>query len=531
MSSISGKICGVADMFEHSSESVRIFWIIGRDAINLIRKQTYWVFLTLFSASLLMGCSNADDIETPSRSNGGSYNPSISLDGRYVVFESQATNLVTQNTTQQCTRFNYQYNYPGIGNINVNIPPPECLDIFIYDSETGETRIVSTNSKGELANKDSRESSVSKDGRFVAYVSEADNLIAGDVAQCDNPDRSPGKQNCADVFLKDMQTGTIKLVSANNAGEQGNGSSYGPSISADGRYVAFWSAASNLVNNDTQICGNAQFSYNCEDVFLKDIQTGDVKLISSNTLGHQANEASSLPTITADGRYVAFLSSASNLTPTDRDSSGDVFLKDTLTGIVTSISTNTEGQVGNRESGSDLIAPVVSFGGQYVLFSSAASNLVPGYADRCYKNQELSSCSTIFMKDVSTGTTKLIGPDSRMKWSWQKLPPEDDERADESHHPSITADGRYVVYQSFIDDSESGNIPAAVFLKDMLTGEKKLLSPNNSGTSNSGSPSISAFSHYVVFEAESFGSPTLFSSDIFIYDFLNDTTRKISGPG
>jgi Tol biopolymer transport system component len=147
--------------------------------------------------------------------NYGSSNPTISADGRFVAFESSASNLVPGDTN-------------GANG-----------DIFVHDRETGQTERVSVSSAGAQGNYGSVDPTISADGRFVAFRSEANNLVPGDTN--DRPD----------VFVRDRQTGETERVSVSSAGTQGNGHSVHPTISADGRFVAFESSASNLVPGDT----------------------------------------------------------------------------------------------------------------------------------------------------------------------------------------------------------------------------------------------------------------------------------------
>ncbi len=257
-----------------------------------------------------------------------SLRPSISADGRYVAFESPASNLVA-----------------GDGN--------DTSDIFVHDRQTGATTRVSLSSSAVEGNGSSNEPAISADGRYVAFYSGADNLVAGD-------------SNFAnDVFVHDRQTGDTTLVSVDSNGLQGNGSSDMPAISADGRFVAFPSEASNLVAGDSNFA---------TDVFVHDRQTGATTMVSVNSNGLQGNLYSAGPVITVDGRYVAFLSDADNLAAGDSNSNQDVFVHDRQTGATTMVSVNSNDLQGNDWSH----GPSISADGRYVAFMSQANNLVPG---------------------------------------------------------------------------------------------------------------------------------------------------------
>jgi Tol biopolymer transport system component len=225
------------------------------------------------------------------------------------------------------------------------------VDVFLKDLSTGITTRVSTNDAGGQGNGASTTplgSTVSADGRYVAFVSTASNLVSGDT------------NGIQDVFLKDVQTGAIIRASTDSAGVEQNASP-GNSIalSQDGRYVAFISSATNLVSDDTN--GKA-------DAFVKDTATGTTTRVSSSSSGQQANNDSSAVSLSADGRYLALGTNATNLTPSTAYNA-NVFVKDLLTGNVTDVTTRTT-------PFATCTQPVISADGQYVAFSSSTP-LVP----------------------------------------------------------------------------------------------------------------------------------------------------------
>lgn len=200
--------------------------------------------------------------------------PSISADGRYVAFVSGASNLVANDADQ-------------------------IDDIFVHDLQTRQTTIVSVASDSTQANAGSRNPVISADGRYVAFASDASNLVANDT------------NGSRDIFVHDRQTQQTTRVSVvSDGGQSSGGTSTSPlvSISSNGRYVAFSSPATNLVPDDTN---------GLNDVFVHDRQTGQTTRISVASDGTQANGDSVDPSISADGRYVAFDSGASNLAPND----------------------------------------------------------------------------------------------------------------------------------------------------------------------------------------------------------------------
>jgi Tol biopolymer transport system component len=254
--------------------------------------------------------------------------PSISADGRYVAFESVSTNLVAGDTNGH-------------------------RDVFLHDRHSGTTERVSVSSGGVQGNADSYSPSISADGRFVAFYSYSTNLVADDT------------NGFEDVFVRDRLNGTTELVSVSSGGELGNNESYRPSISANGRFVAFTSDATNLVAGDTNGEG---------DIFVRDRQSGTTERVSVSSDGTEANSYSDLPAISADGRYVAFYDFASNLVPGDMNGQPDIFVRDRQSQTTERVSVSSSGVEGNSYS----FSPSISADGRYVAFNSDATNLVPG---------------------------------------------------------------------------------------------------------------------------------------------------------
>jgi Tol biopolymer transport system component len=224
--------------------------------------------------------------------------------------------------------------------------------VFVRDQGAGVTSLLSVGAAGK-ANGSSGDPVISADGRYVAFWSEASNLVPGDTNQR------------GDVFVRDRLAGVTRRVSVTSTGQQTSGtySEVPPAISATGRYIAFFSNASNLVPGDTNGAG---------DVFVRDRLAGLTRRVSVGAAG-QANDNSAEPAISADGRYVAFYSEASNLVPGDTNTTVDVFVRDRLSGVTRRISVSTAGQ-GNGPS----YGPSLTPDGRSVAFESDASNLVPG---------------------------------------------------------------------------------------------------------------------------------------------------------
>jgi Tol biopolymer transport system component len=260
--------------------------------------------------------------------NSNSFSPSISADGDIVAFHSYASNLVPGDTNNE-------------------------RDVFVHDQQTGQTNRVSISSSGIQADNWSESPAISADGRYVAFESEASNLVIGDT------------NGVRDIFLHDRQTGQTNRVSVASDGTQGNGLSFYASISANGRYIAFSSNANNLVSNDTN---------GAHDVFVHDQQTGQTSRVSVASDGTQGIGYSGMPSISANGRYVAFGSAAGNLVPGDTNGSYDIFIHDRSVGQTSRVSVASDGTQGNNMS----VYPSVSASGRYVAFTSFANNLVPG---------------------------------------------------------------------------------------------------------------------------------------------------------
>jgi Ca2+-binding RTX toxin-like protein len=262
---------------------------------------------------------------TGNQGNFDAFNPAISADGRFVTFESNSTNLVAADTNN-------------------------TSDIFVHDRLNGSTTRISVDSTGQEGDRPSLNPSISADGRFITFESNSTNLVPGDT------------NNNSDIFVRDRLTNITTRVSVNSTGNQGNIGSFNPSISADGRFVAFDSLADNLVATDTN---------STRDIFVRDIQTNTITRVSVNSSGNQGNFGSISAVISADGRFVAFESNASNLVAGDTNGTSDIFVHDRLTNTTSIASMNSTGDRANRSS----FKPSISADGRFVAFDSLADNL------------------------------------------------------------------------------------------------------------------------------------------------------------
>jgi Tol biopolymer transport system component len=265
---------------------------------------------------------------TGGQADGGSNACSINADGRYIAFHSRASNLVGGDTNSSA-------------------------DIFVYDRQLDGIERVSVDGSGIQGDGHSENPSISADGRYVAFNSVATNLVTGDT-------------NAAyDIFVYDRQSDSVERVSVDGSGTQVSGSSYSASISADGFCVAFESDATNLVAVDTNTS---------TDIFVYDRQSDSIERVSIDGSGTQGDDASYSPSISADGRYVAFSSLSTNLVASDTNAKFDVFLYDRLSDGIQRVSVDSSGAQGNDGS----YTPSISVDGRYVAFISIATNLVTG---------------------------------------------------------------------------------------------------------------------------------------------------------
>ena len=366
-------------------------------------------------------------IPTSSQSaNAASDNPSVSADGRFVAFESSASNLA-----------------PGDTNA--------AKDIFLRDRGLAGTVRVSLTSAGGEANGESSKPAISADGRYVAFVSSASNLVSGDT------------NGTSDVFVWDRSAGTTVRVSVTSAGVQGNGPSDAPSISSDGRYVAFSSGATNLVAGDTNAA---------QDIFVRDTLASTTERVNLTSTAGQANGNASSPDISPEGRYVAFASAATNLVPGDTNARTDVFVRDRNVGSTTRVSVADGGAQSNGASDS----PAISSDGRSVAFRSEATNLVGG---------DTNGASDVFLRDRIANTTLRLSITSGGA-----------QGSGASDSPRISSDGRYIAFRSDAPDlvAMDTNGASDIFERDVNTPKTTRISNDDArgqGDGASYSPSIS----------------------------------------
>ena len=398
--------------------------------------------------------------------NDTSSQPSVSADGRYVGFWSWADNLVAGDTNGYA-------------------------DMFLRDLVTGQTELVSRAADGGPADGHSGDGytefasgglAVARDGNRIAFGSWASNLVAGD-----------GNQS-VDVFVRDRALSSTWLVSVANDDEPGNDFSDFPAISEDGRFVAFVSRASNLVPGDTN---------EVPDIFVRDLAEGRTERVSVSSQGEEGNNVSGewyAPSLSADGRYVAFVSWASNLVPHDENERADIFIRDRLEDETHLVSISTEGEPGNGDS----VWTTMSGEGRFVAFMSEATNLGEGGANG-YSNAFVRDTLTgttriigavpgpaadaggsahpaisadgsiIVFASSSSGFSRQPGPDCPMANCWDifaydlgssrvepiTVAPDGLGANGASIFPAVSADGRVVAFESLADNLVPGDVPGS----------------------------------------------------------------------
>lgn len=279
---------------------------------------------------------------------------------------------------------------------------------------------------GEQANDFSDEGMLSEDGRFVTFYSTATNLVPGDT------------NGFSDVFVRDLTTGGTERVSVGSSGVQGNGNSLDQWISADGRYISFFSHASNLVPGATN---------GAPDVFVHDRQTGITERVSISSEGSQTNVFNGFngnAALSADGQHVAFASDAPNLVPGDTNGVKDVFVRDRASGTTRRVSVTNAGKQAPNGGGDS----AVSGDGRYVVFTSGATRLVRG---------DTNATGDVFVRDVVHGTTRRVSISNN-----------EAQGNGGSGAPAISADGHVVTFASVASNLVRGdtNRRADVFVRN-----------------------------------------------------------------
>lgn len=312
------------------------------------------------------------------QADGISYDPSLSADGRYIVFESIATNLISNDTNG-------------------------ASDIYLHDRVNRTTTRVSLTASGGEPNGGSFDPVITLDGRYIVYGSDATNIVSNDT------------NGHSDLFLYDRLTNTTTKLTYGFDGSPTNGSSFHAALSGDGSYITFDSDATNLVNDDTNLV---------KDVFVYDRQTHTTTRVSRTTDGFEANGTSSDPAISDDGRFITYASDATNIVANDTNTLTDVFIYDRILNTTNRISLDAFGNQANARS----FDPMISGNGRYITFDSAATNLIP---------DDTNGYNDIFMFD------RLTNGMSRVSLRANGL-----QSDGHSANHAINSDGRFITFES-----------------------------------------------------------------------------------
>lgn len=390
-------------------------------------------------------------------SNGFSMQSGFSPDGTHLLFWSRSTNIAPAATS-------------GLS------------QLYVKDLTTGAVSVVSSDANGVEGNSDSTNPNnssqilmFSPDGTQVVFESAATNLVAGAI----------GHQ---EIFIKNVTTGAVTPVSVDANGSQGNANSMNFTFSPDGTQVAFDSASTNLVSGGTT--GN--------QVFVKNLTTGAVTLVSADSTGAEGNGASSYPVFSPDGTQVAFASTSTNLAASATNTHSQIYVKNLQTGAVSVASADANGNEANNDS----LFPMFSPDGSKLAFNSISTNLVPNVP---------SFNSEVYVKDLSLGTITLVSTDPN------GVPA----NGNSTQLGAFSLDSTKIAFQSASLNLVSGvNGATQIFVKDLIAGTITLVSASGAGVignSNSTMPTFSPNHLALAFQSGSsnFGV-TNFSSQIFV---------------
>ena len=487
------------------------------------------VFLTVRPVGLTLLVSRNQS--NTGSGNNSSNNPVISADGSYIAFESYASDLV--------------------GN-DIN----GTRDVFLYARSSATVLLLSQTTTGFSGNSDSNSPQISSNGRFVTFTSQASDLAANDT-----------NGTTQDVFVFDrLNPATLGAASRNGSGN-GNSSSSVGSLSGDGSVVYFNSSATNLTSGDNDsatdvfryrtdntalptlvtarspsissatansassistrqtVSDNGQFvvflSYASDlatgdtngttDVFLYDRTSGQTTLVSHNASSNgSGNGSSSDPVISADGNWVAFVSAASNLGPTDNNGTQDVYLWSRATGTISLVSH----VAGGASSGNNFSSlPSISDDGSVVAFLSRSTNLIAGM-------QNAYGYTNVYIYDrINSGAVRLVSHlyNNQLAGATDYQP---------ENPVALSGDGKYIAFQgksSNFDASNLGYYYGSIYLWDAQSGTNVLVSMPTSGSANNASysPSISDDGKFVTYPSDMsnlVANDNNGTTDIFLYD-------------
>lgn len=359
--------------------------------------------------SVLANDNEVDGDTMSVQSVGTPLHGTVTLDGDDVIYKTTTGNTASDKLTYTVVDSTgltaTAMIYIGIGELPTNMPV-RFVDNAI-DATSNSTQVL--------------QHDISRDGRYVAFTTKA-SLTPADT------------NGASDVYLFDRMTNTRERVSVPTGGGLANGASERPSISADGRYIAFASAATNLIANDTN---------GTVDVFVRDRIAGTTKRVSVSSTGAQVSGTSRDPDISADGSVVAFASSAFELVPNDANGAADIFVRDLETETTTRVSVRVDGGEADQAS----VTPVLSDDGNVVAFVSASTNLVPG---------DTNGKADVFVHVLSANTTERVSVSSTGI----------EATGASTGRPALSSDGRFVAFSSAATNLVPGSTASGTYVRD-----------------------------------------------------------------
>ncbi len=422
----------------------------------------------VFSLEILGRTTRVSVSSSGEEANSWSYEPAISADGRYVVFHSAGDNLVPNQ--RPCFS-------PAISG---------CGQVFVRDLASNRTELVSATPTGTVGNADAGTASISANGRFVAFMSYSSDLVRGRSTCEDWGLLDPSSSPCPpQVFVRDLRTRVTRVASVSSSGELGNGESASPSLSSDGRYVAFDSLATNLAGEPTT-CGDAGSP--CQQVHVHDFETGTTEMVSVSSEGLAGDADSYDPSISGNGRFVAFGSYASNLAKPDSDANSYVLVHDRTTRRTELVSVSMSCEPGCVQSRPPFYGSsrYISHDGRYVMFGSHVVN----------NSANPNGVTDVFMRDRLRRTTTKVSVSAS------------NGQANNGHvgTMSMSPDGRYLGFDSAASNLVPGdtNDTHDVFVRDMLRKKTIRMSVSSLGVQGddiSWSPALSTGARVVAFSS------------------------------
>ncbi|NDJ17348.1 Calx-beta domain-containing protein [Myxacorys almedinensis] len=428
---------------------------------------------------------------TGSGDSDTSFGSSVSEDGRYIVFTSTAPELAANDVNA-------------------------AQDVFLRDRQTNQTTLISRNqAETGSANGISTSPQISANGRYIVFSSTASDIVAND------------SNNASDIFWYDRQENRMVLVShAHNSTASADGASLNPVLSADGLYVAFVSVAQNLTSGSTN---------NKQNIFIWNSATDTTILVSHINGNDGGNADSDSPVISDDGGYVAFASSASDLTGNDINSKKDVFVWNRSTNAIAVVSQSSEGTASNGDS----FAPSISSDGQIIAFASLATNLGGG--------TDNNGGQDIFARNLTNNTTTLVSVSKDNAYS---IGGGELINRFGAFKPVVSGNGQFVAFSSTFSDLVSDDLNNAedVFVRNLNDNTTQIVSITSQGSSETGTsngasgspgtgssdPVISSNGRFVGFSSYStnlVSGDTNGSQDVFVRDLSTASTLWISAGG